>query len=201
MDWATSVPGVLLVVSEIRLNIDLTKDMMPELMRAVRDMTTKEVVAGFPEESPKARKDDRGDYVSITNAVIAYVQNTGAPELNIPARPFMVEGVTDVQDQIVDGMKKVGQAALDGDAQRVDQGFHAVGLTAQNGIRNKITVGPFEPLAESTLKARARRGRKGAQKELDRRAAGGAPGVDLARPLIDSSQMRNAATYAVRDKE
>jgi hypothetical protein len=210
MDWAATVPGVLLLVSEIRLNIDLTKDMMPELMRAVQRLTTKEVLAGFPESEEKERKNEKDQPVPLTNAAIAYVQNTGSPELNIPARPFMVEGIEDVKDQIVDRLEKVGRAALEGDAQRVDKGFHEVGLTAQNGIRNKIQVGPFEPLAESTLKARARskgkganyrRGRKGAQEELDRRAAGEAPGVDLARPLIFSAQLRNAATYAVQDKD
>jgi hypothetical protein len=112
----------------------------------------------------------------------------------------MVEGIEGVQDEIVGRLKEVARAALDGDSQRVDRGLHAVGLEAKLGIQNKILDGPFEPLAESTLKARASRGRQGAQDELDRRAAGENPGTDLARPLNDSTQMRNAVNYVVRGK-
>lgn len=201
MDRATAVPWVLLLVSGIELKFTLNKDKMGDLLKAVRDMTRKEVLAGYPDGEDKPREDDDGNPVEITNAALAYIHNTGEPSHNIPARPFMIPGIEDVQDEIIDRMKKVGVAALDGDSQGVDKGLNAVGLVAQNGIRNKIQEGPFEPLAESTLRARAARGRKGAQEELDRRAAGEDPGVELARPLIDTSQMRSAATYAVRDKD
>jgi hypothetical protein len=182
------------------LSIDVLKDMMPALEKAMKDLMAKEVVAGFPEGEEEERKDADGNPVPITNAAIAYVQNTGEPDLNIPARPFMEEGVEDRRGPITDRMYDVGVAALDGDSQRVDMGLHAVGLEAKIGIQNKILDGPFEPLAESTLKARARRGRQGAQEELDRREAGEDPGVELARPLNDSGQLRGAVNYAVREK-
>jgi hypothetical protein len=184
----------------IDLTFNVVSDMTDAFMKALDDMQAKEVVAGFPEGEEEERKDADGNPSPITNAAIAYVQNTGAPELNIPARPFMVEGIEDVQQPITDRMYDVGVAALDGDSQRVDQGLHAVGLTAKLGIQNKILDGPFTPLAESTLKDRARRGRQGAQDELDRRAAGEEPGTESARPLNDSAQMRNAVDYAVRGK-
>lgn len=187
-------------MSGINLSFTMTRDMMGDLFKAVSEMTDKEVVAGFPEDEEVTRKDDDGNEVEITNAAIAYVQNTGEPALNIPARPFMVEGVEDVQEAIIDRMQDVGVAALAGDSQRVDQGLHAVGIEAKLGIQNKILNGPFEPLADSTLDARARRGRKGAQEELDRREAGEDPGVELARPLNDSGQLRNAVNYSLRRK-
>lgn len=59
----------------------------------------------------------------------------------------------------------------------------------------------FTPLADSTVEARARRGRKGATLELARRAAGESPGTDLAKPLIDTGQYRRAITHVVRDKD
>ncbi len=58
----------------------------------------------------------------------------------------------------------------------------------------------FTPLADSTVEARARRGRKGAKAELARRAAGESPGTDLVKPLIDTGQYRRAITHVVRDK-
>jgi hypothetical protein len=189
----------LLMPNSMDLKFGVTTDMTREFMKALKDMQAKEIVAGFP-ESEEERVDDDGNAVPITNAAIAYVQNTGSPEQNIPARPFMVEGVELKREEIEDGMQMAGVAALDGDSQRVDRAFHAVGLQAKLGIQTKILDGPFEPLAESTLKARARRGRQGAQDELDRRAAGEEPGTESARPLNDTAQMRNAVDYALREK-
>src|SRR5260363_429767 len=51
----------------------------------------------------------------------------------------------------------------------LNKALHRAGLAAQNAVRAKMTEGPFKPLAESTLQARARRGRIGAAIELERR--------------------------------
>jgi hypothetical protein len=181
----------------VNLGFSVTHDEMGAFMKALAEMQAQSVYAGFPQDEDP-RHDEDGNPVAITNAAIAYVQNTGDPALNIPARPFMVEGVEDVGDKIAGGMEAVGTAALDGDSPGVEMALHAVGMTAKLGIQNKINDGPFEPLAESTLKARAHRGRKGAQAELDRRASGEDPGTEFARPLVDSAQMRNAVNYAIR---
>ena len=69
------------------------------------------------------------------------------------------------------------------------------------GIKNYIADGVAPPLANATLRKRARKGRKGAQAELDRRAQGEEPGMDLAKPLEDTGQMRNAVTFAIRNRE
>jgi hypothetical protein len=189
----------LLMADSVNLGFSVTSDEMGSLMKALESMQAKSVFAGFPQEE-EPRKDAEGSPEPITNAAIAYAQNTGMPEQNIPARPFMEEGVETVGDKIADGMESAGVAALDGDVQGVDMALHAVGLTAKLGIQNKILDGPFDPLADSTLKARARRGRQGAQNELDRREAGEAPGTELARPLNDTGQMRNAVNYVIREE-
>src|SRR5260364_31638 len=67
------------------------------------------------------------------NAALGYLHETGSPARNIPAR--------------------------DGHMEQVDKALHRAGLAAQNAVRAKMTEGPFKPLAESTLQARARRGR------------------------------------------
>jgi hypothetical protein len=56
-------------------------------------------------------------------------------------------------------------------------------------------------LSEVTLRRRAAKGRKGAKKELMRRAQGLAPSTAFAKPLIDSAQMRNALNYVIRAKQ
>lgn len=187
------------MANDVNLSFKVVSDNMSAFMKALEEMQAKEVLAGFPEEE-KAREDEDGNPSPITNAALGYIHNTGMPEQNIPARPFMVEGIEDKKEPITDGMKSAGLAALDGNTQLVDQSLHAVALIAKTGIQMKILDGPFEPLADSTLKARARRGREGAQEELDRRAAGEDAGVELARPLNDTGQMRNAVDGIVREK-
>lgn len=185
------------MADSINLDFGVVHDEVDAFMAALKNLEAQTVYAGFPEgEDP--REDAEGNPEAITSAAIAYIQNTGDPELNIPARPFMVEGIETVGDKIADGMEAAGIAALDGDSQGVDKALHSVGMTAQLGIQAKINDGPFEPLADSTLKARARRGRVGAQDELDSRAAGNDPGTESARPLVDTGGMRNAVTYVVR---
>jgi hypothetical protein len=185
------------MANDVNLDFSVTHDEMGSFMKALEEMQAKSVLAGFP-EGEKPREDEEGNPDPITNAALGYIHNTGMPEQNIPARPFMNEGIENKREEITDGMEAAGIAALDGDMDGVNSALNAVGLSAQAGIRTKIVDGPFEPLAESTLKARARRGRKGAQEELDRRAAGEDPGVELARPLNDTAQMRNAVNYVVR---
>lgn len=188
-------------MSGINLDFSVTHDEMAAFAKALKDMQAKEVMVGFPEDETP-RQDENGNPTPITNAALAYIHNTGSPEANIPARPFMVEGVEGKREPITDGLERVGIAALDGDAQAVEAGLHAVGTIARDGIKEKIIDGPFAPLAESTLKARARAGGSigaAADKELQERAAGNAPNPENARPLNVTGQLRGAVQYAVRD--
>jgi len=190
---------------DVNLGFSVTHDEMASFMKALQAMQAKEVLAGFPaDETPRQAtpEDTKEGKQPITNAALGYIHNTGMPEQNIPARPFMVEGIESKGDQIANGMEAVGMAALDGNAEAVNQGLHAVGIIAKVGIQTKIVDGPFVPLAESTLKARARMGGSvgsAAQRELDSRAAGNSAGVDEARPLNLTGQMRNAVNYVVRE--
>lgn len=189
---------------DIHFGFDITADNLREFEDALKEMGSRAVLAGFPQDKEHAREDENGNPVPITNAGIAYSMDKGMPEQNVPARPFMVQGVESVADKIVGGMESTGLAALDGNAQAVDAGLNAVGLTAQKGIRMKIRDGPFVPLAESTLKARARMGgsiAKAAKAELDSRAAGNEAGTDNANPLNLTGQMRNAVEFVIRKEQ
>ena len=76
----------------------------------------------------------------------------------------------------------------------------AAGLVAQNGIKDIITAGNFEPLALSTVRARAKRGSAGALAEIQSRDAGNAPNSENTRPLIDTGQLRNSISFVIRGK-
>jgi hypothetical protein len=97
-------------------------------------------------------------------------------------------------------LKAAAQAALDGNAAGAERALNRAGTLAANGVRRYMTITGFTPLADSTVEARARRGRKGAKAELPPRCWR-APGTDLVKPLIDTGQYRRAITHVVRDKD
>ncbi|MGK2829239.1 hypothetical protein ACSI5F_03920 [Ralstonia pseudosolanacearum] len=177
------------------MSAKMTVDKLSQVLNSISDLATKEVLVGVPQAN-----DERKDEAPINNAAIGYIMETGSPVNNIPARPHLVPGIQDVQEEVADKLREGAVAALTGSQSGVNKALNAAGMIGQRGVRAKITDGPFTPLAESTLRARARRGRKGAVKELASRAAGNAPNNANAKPLIDTGQYRQAITYVVRDK-
>lgn len=181
----------------------LKLDKAADLAKLVGEVTRFEVLVGFPEDTAE-RKDDS----AATNASLAYIHDNGAPENNIPARPFMGPGIASAEDPIAQTLGAGLRAFLkDGNASSLESRLHRVGLKAQLAIRRKINEGVPPPLAESTLRARANRSgkglgsRKGAKLELELRAAGWTPSVDFAKPLVDTGQLRNAVSYAIRPRK
>lgn len=168
---------------------------LADIAAALRTVATVDVLVGFPADTT-----ERDDDVPVTNAALAYIHDNGQPEENIPARPFMLPAIEGIKDEIRRRLVNMAKAGAQGDMDKVAQQATALGLKAKLAIQNKINEGIEPALAESTLRARARRGRKGAQKELNNRANGEAPSTALAKPLVDTAQMRNAANYAIRNK-
>lgn len=176
------------------MSVTATGEGIAAIFAALEQLTKTDVMVGIPHG--EARSD------GLTNAEIGYVQETGSPINNIPARPFLVPGVEAVQDQIADRLGKAVAAALDGSPAGVVRQLNAAGMIAQNSVRATINSGEFEPLALSTIRKRARKGRKGAKKYLKQLSDGQEPpDAGLVKPLIDTGQLRNSITYVLRDKE
>lgn len=159
------------------MTVKVTKDGVPALLKAIRDLTSKEVLVGIPDTA--AGRDD-GD--TISNAEIGYLMETGSPTQNIPPRPHLVPGVESVNDKIEKRMRAGAEAALAGRKSDVDATLTAVGITAENAVKAKITDGPFTPLSPKTIAKRKAKGRTGT------------------KPLIDTGQYRRAITHVVRKK-
>lgn len=157
-----------------------TKAKAKNTLKAINNLPARSVLVGIPEE--KTDRDDSHDAAYVTNAVLGYIHENGAPEANIPARPWLVPGIRDAKAKISDYLRQAGNAALDGDSAKADRAMHAAGLTAVNSVRRKIQTGPFIPLAPATIAARLRKGRTGT------------------KPLLDTGQLRNSITYVIRDK-
>ncbi len=177
-------------------------DNATDVEKQIKSLLKSQVLIGIPAEDA-ARDPEPGEQSvnePITNAEIGYVMEFGLPEKNIPARAALIPGVREAKEKLGEIMKIGAVKALKGGADAASVTLNKAGLVASNAVKQKITDGPFAPLAESTLEDRARRGRKGAAKELASRAAGNAPNNANAKPLIDTGQYRNAFTYVVRPK-
>lgn len=168
---------------------------LPDVHASIRTLLSKEVLVGIPAdaaERPKAEADEPN------NAMLGYVHEHGMPEQNIPARPFLAPGVRSVSDQIVRAFHQMATEALKGGGpDRMDKMFHAVGMLTSSAVKNYIDAGIGPPLADLTVARRAARGREGAQLELDNRAKGEAPSLELAKPLVDTGELRKSINYVV----
>lgn len=181
--------------------LSVTLDKTAQFFAGVEALIGTRVMVGVP-----AEKTDRRDegINKLTNAALAYIHTNGAPEVGIPARPFLEPGIRRVQGQTVELFKKAGQLALSGQAGAVDRILHAVGLINQASARSVITEGIPPPLAAGTVERRIGR-RKSKKWRADRRAlvaanvdAGLAPGAGLFTPLIDSAQLLKSVSYVLR---
>ena len=157
------------------MTVKVTKDNLPALLKAVKQLTSKETLIGIPAENA-----GRNDGSPVNNAEIGYIQEFGSPEQNIPARPFLVPGVQGALPQITARMKVGGTKALSGDMDAADKTLNAVGLIGQNAVRAKINEGIPPALSPRTLADRRARGRTGE------------------KPLVDTGALRNSVTYVVR---
>ena len=185
-----------------RTHLRVTRDGVQGVHDAIKELLSKEVLVGFPEETT----DDREDATEPTNAALGYIHDNGAPEVNIPARPFMVPAIEEAQDRIADGLGEAARMAMrpgKANPELIDKMLHRVGFIAEVAIKTKINEGIPPPLSERTLQARASRGREGAAWDLAWRAAGVDPSMtmELAKPLVDTGQMRNAVKYVIRDRK
>lgn len=195
------------------MSVKVTVDRLAVVVANIKAMGEKRVMVGIPESNPERREDTKDSKVKVSggkasggaasdvnNATLGYIHETGSPAQGIPARPFLIPGVQSARKDVTNALKSAAKQALNGDKRAVEKGLERAGMIAQAAVREAITHGSFEPLAESTLKARARRGRKGAKAELKARAEGAEPSNALAKPLIDTGQLRNSVTYVVRKK-
>lgn len=171
------------------------------MRECLADLPDMDVLVGIPQDDKP-----REDGAPINNASLGYIHEFGSPEMNIPARPWLVPGVSAAKNRVAAFLKQAGRASLDGDKEKVKQCMMAAGLVASTAVKRFIVAGDFQPLAEATLKARARRAgkgkglaiSKGAKAELESREAGNAPSTTFAKPLNDTAQMRNSVTYVLR---
>lgn len=159
-----------------------------------------QVMVGVPAEETERRDGEVVDE-HLTNAYLAFIHDQGAPEANIPARPFMEPGMALAQDAVTRQLEGAARAAASGNMMGVAQRMTAAGLAASSSIKRYIDAGIDPPLADRTLRMRAAKGSKGAALELAARKEGRAASTLYAKPLIVTGQLRNSITHVLRTKE
>jgi hypothetical protein len=178
----------------------LVLDKLPKLKTSFAKLSKSDVLVGVPQE--EAPRKDVEDKQLMNNATLAFIHDRGSPAANIPARPFMVPGIQNAKPGIVIQFKKAAQNCLHANDGEIGAALTKAGMIAQSSIRSVINAGIAPPLADSTLRARIRSGKavKGAKAELASRAEGNAPGMDLAKPLVQTGQLRNSINFVIRKK-
>ena len=181
----------------IKNSVTLVINKLPNLEKSFEELSKLDLLVGVPSD-----KTERKDINEPNNSTIAYINDNGSPAMRIPQRSFMRPGVSDAREYIIKRLKKGGKEILQGDVDSVYNTFVACGLAIQNAIRKRINDGIPPPLSQRTLEERVanRTAIKGAQAEIDRRAAGEQPGIDLAKPLVATGQLRNSITYVIRER-
>jgi hypothetical protein len=184
------------------MSVIMTRDRVGDIQASLRALMKKEVLVGIPAEDAQRR--EPGSNEPINNALIGYWMEYGVPSRNVPARPSLIPGVQSVSDKVAAQLVGAIRALVAPQENQVDADgrLAAAGMVASSGVKNYINAGVGPALSEYTLKKRAARGRVGAQQELDNRAniPNYVPGLDLAKPLVDTAQFRNAITYVVRTR-
>ncbi|MBP2155753.1 hypothetical protein [Erwinia rhapontici] len=179
----------------MKSGLTVRTDNTQAVLDSLRSLTKKDVLVGIPEDASDREEGKFG------NAAIGYINENGSPKQNIPPRPHLKPGVESVQPQTLKHLKAAAQYALEGKESAALRSLESAGTVAANGVKRYMTITGFTPLADSTIAARALRGRKGAIAEQASRAAGNAPDNSNARPLIDTGEYRRAITSVVREKD
>lgn len=176
---------------QVRVVIDRRAD----IQKRIRELADAQVLVGIPQKG--AARTTGGP----TNALLGYVHEHGEPAHHIPARPWLRPGVQSKLAQIRSYLRNAGRLAMAGDRDGMLSALRAAGQTGATGAQQKITQGPFVPLAERTIIARLRKTQAGQTRLRRMRKAGVdilAWGQSNMKPLIDTGQMRRAVTYVVR---
>lgn len=153
--------------------------------QALNTLASTRVMVGIPAEKAGRRNSP------IDNAALGYIHELGAPEANIPARPFLVPGVASAQREVEGYLRQASDAAFDGNMGKMLRALNAAGLKAATAVKKKISEGIPPPLKPSTIRKRRIRSPGSSY----RRKATGAGDV---KPLIDTAQMLRAITYVLR---
>lgn len=163
-------------MKNIRITVDRTAGVKAALKALVQDR----VLVGIASQHAFRDPDPDDPSPDLNNAEIGYLNEFGAPEANIPARPHLVPGTQKVLPKVEKIYREAAPKVLDGDTNAIRGAHGRVGFTVTSSVKAFMTDGVEPALAESTLKQRKRRGRDGET------------------PLLDTGQYRRNIDFVIR---
>jgi hypothetical protein len=185
-------------------SVTKVRDNTAQLRAAIERLADARLLVGIPKVA-SPRTDGQ-----FTNAEIGYVQENGAPEVNLPARPHLRPTVRENRALILKTLRRAGEAAFEGETDRATGLLDQLGLALVARVKAKVRAGIPPELAASTVAARIRR-RKSASWRKKRRALIAAnvanpahaateerPGAGVFVPLIDTGNYLGHITYVLR---
>lgn len=184
--------------------VTVISDSVDRVLSSLKQLVGKQVLVGIPES--ETERDDG----PVTNAGLGYIHEFGAPEANIPARPFLIPGVEKAEEKAVAELRKAAEAALWCDTSKANQHLQAAGIIGETGAKDEISKGNFVPLKPETIANRHRDRRTQSMRQDEEHylalVAGGmspegAQNATGIRPLINTGALRNSITHVVRKKE
>jgi len=141
-----------------------------------------EVCIGVPENAAE-RKDSKD--TPVNNAELLFIHTNGSPVNNIPPRPVLEPAIKQNNIRVSANMKKAVDAAVEGKRKDILPSLEMAGLDGQNLARKYFT--------DST-----NRWKQNAPATVEKKTKGKG---GIARPLIDTDEMRKSITYVVREVE
>jgi hypothetical protein len=176
-------------------NLKVTVDNVDTVVKSINQLSQQRLLVGIP-DTTAGRKSG-----PASNAVIGYAMEFGMPEQNVPARPFLMPTIKEMNSDIIEQFRLMGVRALDGDYQGIIKMMQRLGLRVVNKVKMRIVEKIPPPLKPATVENRLRRTQAG-QKILK-----SLRGKDLRKwgaanltPLIDTGQLKNAITFVIRKK-
>eukprot|EP01037_Dinobryon_pediforme_P023422 gene23422-24868_t len=95
------------------------------LVERIKAMTKSEVLVGIPDQNaPRSADEDEARKASgepVNNAELGYIHEFGVPEQNIPARPFLIPGITAVKARLATILGNGVRKTLSGDGAAAEQ--------------------------------------------------------------------------------
>ncbi|TWA71914.1 hypothetical protein FBZ84_101180 [Azospirillum baldaniorum] len=171
----------------MKSGVRVTRDHLGKVSDGIRQLAKRQAMVGVPGDNANRQAGE-----PITNAQLAYIHTFGAPEVNIPPRPFLQPGIAKAKPQIMAELRGAADAAIEGDATGVEIGLARAGQRAATAAQTEIRNGLQPPLSPATIANRAQRS---AGSDYRRKAT-----EADAKPLWDTGQLLRAITYVVRSR-
>jgi|SRR5208283_370541 len=93
-----------------------------------------------------------GKEKELTNSELAFIFEFGAPEVKIPARPFMFPTLRDKLTDIQGYLLRAAEYALQGDNESVDKTLDSLGIELVAAIKDRILKSIPPALSKNTLR-------------------------------------------------